>query len=92
MVQKCQISLQTQAQIVPDCWSGLNKIVKTPPHPADLRLWNPAEASVEVQMFSAGQQLIDGIKLWAVTHVLMDVQDVRQNAARTQQNMGINSV
>lgn len=53
-----------------------------PPHPANLRFWNPPEAGIEVQMFFARQQLINGVKLWAVAHVLMNIQDLSQNAAR----------
>lgn len=59
--------------------------MRVSPHPANLRLWNPPEAGVEVQVFSARQQLIDGVKLWAVAHVLMDIQDLSQNAARITQ-------
>lgn len=51
-------------------------LVKAPPHPADLRLWDSTEAGVEVKMFSACQQLIYGVKLWTVPHVLVNVQDV----------------
>lgn len=55
-------------------------------HPADLKLRYSTEAGVEVQMFSACQQLIYGIKLWAVSHVLVDVQDVGQNAEDLGEN------
>lgn len=48
-------------------------------HPADLSFWDSPQASVEVQVFSACQQLIDGVKLWAVAHVLVDVQNGGQN-------------
>lgn len=53
-----------------------------PAHPADLGLWNTTKAGVEVQMLSAGQQLVYGIELRAVPHVLVDVQDVGQNTER----------
>lgn len=51
-------------------------------HLADLSFWDSTQAGVEVKVFSACQKLIYGIKLWAVSHVLVDVQDVGQNAAR----------
>lgn len=48
-------------------------------HPADLSFWNSPKASIEMQVFSTSQQLINGIKLWAVSHVLVHVQYVGQN-------------
>lgn len=42
-------------------------------HSGDLGLGDPAEASVQVQVLPPGQQLIYGIKLRAVTHVLMHI-------------------
>lgn len=59
------------------------------PHPADLSLWNSTEAGIEVQMFSTCQQLIYGIKLWAVSHVLVDVQYVGQNAEDLGENKSV---
>lgn len=55
-------------------------LAKAASHPADLKLRYSTEAGVEVQMFSTCQKLIYGIKLWTVSHVLVDVQDVGQNA------------
>lgn len=48
-------------------------------HSVDLRLRDPTEASVQVQVFPPRQQLIYGIKLRAVTHVLMHIQDTTEN-------------
>lgn len=56
-------------------------------HPADLSFWNSAKASIEMQVFSARQQLIDGIKLWAVAHVLVDVQYVGQNTDNVEEKL-----
>lgn len=45
-------------------------------------------------MFSTCQQLIDGIKLWAVSHVLMDIQDIGQNTedvVKTGKTLGLNN-
>lgn len=35
-------------------------------------LWHPPEPSVELQMLPTRQQVTDGIKLWTVTHQLVD--------------------
>ncbi len=41
-------------------------------------------------MFSPCQQLIYGIKLRAVSHVLVDVQDVGQNAEDLRKTLWVN--
>lgn len=46
----------------------------------DLRLWDASQAGVEVQMLSSRQQLVYGVELRAVAHVLVDIQDVGQNS------------
>lgn len=53
----------------------------------DLRLWDASQPGVEVQMLSSRQQLVYGVKLRAVAHVLVDVQDVGQNT----EDMGVDS-
>lgn len=55
-------------------------LAKAASHPANLSLWDSSEAGIEVQMFSTCQQFIYGIKLWAVSHILVDIQDIGQNA------------
>lgn len=55
-------------------------------HATDLTLRDTAETSVKVQVLSARQQLVNGIKLGTVTHVLMDIQDVGENTKQTEQS------
>lgn len=43
---------------------------------ANFFLWNSSQECKELHVFPPGQQLRDGIKLWAVTHVLMYFMDV----------------
>ena len=61
---------------------------KSVSHPADLSFRNSPKASIEVQVFSACQQLIDGVKLWAVAHVLVDIQYVSQNTENVEEKLG----
>lgn len=42
-------------------------------------------------MFSTCQQLIYGIKLWAVSHVLVDIQDIGQNTEDAGKTLGLNN-
>lgn len=50
-------------------------------YPGGLLLWHPTQTAVELQMLPPRQQLRDGIKLWAVPHVLMDSLQVGEHAA-----------
>ncbi len=46
---------------------------------ANLRFRDPAEASVQVQVLPPRQQLVYGIKLRAVAHILVHIQDIGEN-------------
>lgn len=61
----------------------INKMQRySPTHSGDLGLRYPPETSVEIQMLPAGKELVDGIKLRAVAHVLVHVQDLGHNATK----------
>lgn len=51
-------------------------------HSGDLGLGHPSETSVEVQVLSASQELIDSVELRAVAHVLVHVQYVCLDAGK----------
>lgn len=51
---------------------------------ADFFLWNTSEERKELQVLSPCQQLINGIKLRAVAHVLMDFLDVGQDTVKEE--------
>lgn len=55
-------------------------------YPGDLRLRNPPETGVQVQVLHSGQELVDGVELRAVAHVLVNVQDLSEDAAEKQQH------
>lgn len=55
-------------------------------HIADFVLWDPSKNSIQLQMFSSCQQLVDGVKLRTVTHVLMDLIDLPQDTAKTHRH------
>lgn len=58
-------------------------------HSRDLGLGHPSETSVEVQVLSAGQELIDGVELRAVAHVLVHVQYLCLDAGRANERLSI---
>lgn len=55
-------------------------------HSGDLGLGHPSETSVEVQVLPASQELIDGVELRAVAHVLVHVQYLCLNAGKANKN------
>lgn len=61
-------------------FSSLGFMSSNTSHPTDLSFWYPAEASIKMKVFPSCEKFIDGVKLWAVSHVLVDIQDVGQNA------------
>lgn len=44
-----------------------------------------------MQVLSACEQLVDGIKLWAVAHVLVDAQYVGQNTENVEESFCVNN-
>lgn len=47
-------------------------------YPLDFLCWNTTQASIQIEMFSSCEQVIKGIKLRAVSHVLMNIRDMGQ--------------
>lgn len=46
----------------------------------DRVLRDATKTSIQLQMFSASQQVTDGVELWTVTHQLVDAFHFCQNA------------
>lgn len=61
----------------------------TETHSGDLRLGHPSETSVQVQVLSAGQELIDGVELRAVAHVLVHVQYLCLGAGKADRRLSM---
>lgn len=57
-------------------------IVEAPAHHFDFLLWYSTYTCIKLQVLLASQKIIYGIKLWAVTHVLMDVCHLRTNTVK----------
>lgn len=55
----------------------------------DLGLGHPSETSVEVEVLSAGQELVDGVELRAVAHVLVHVQYLRLDAGNANKGLSM---
>lgn len=58
-------------------------------HSGDLGLGHPSETSVEVQVLSASQELIDCVELRAVAHVLVHVQDLCLDAGKENKRLSM---
>lgn len=55
-------------------------------------LGDASKDGVKLQMFSTCQQLIDGVKLRTVTHLLMDVVDLSEDTAHTSSSISNSAV
>lgn len=53
-------------------------------HVADVLLGDSPEDGVQLQVLPSCQQLVDGVELGAVAHVLVDLIDLPEDAAGTQ--------
>lgn len=49
-------------------------------HPVDLALSYASQSRVQEKVLSASQQIINGVELWAVAHVLVHIQNVAEDA------------
>lgn len=55
-------------------------------HLGDRLLWHPSQAGVQLQMFPTCQQVADGVKLWTVTHQLVDSLHLCQDTEEPQKH------